>query len=101
IRMTLRTIAFVIMLGWAGAAAAQTTSASPDTTNLDATSPQTPDSAQKPPAAVGEATAKPTRGFFSALGHNLADDVKHIPRQNSAVWTRSRECCLPRGSPKA
>jgi len=44
-----------------------------------------PDDAQKPPAAVGEAT-KPTRGFFSALGHNLADDVKHIPRRNSVYW---------------
>ena len=86
IRMPVRNIAFVIMLGWAGAAVAQTTSVTPDTTNLEATTPQTPDSAQKPPAAVGEATAKPTRGFFSALGHNLADDVKHIPRRNSAYW---------------
>jgi len=41
---------------------------------------------QKPPAAVGEAEAKPTRGFVSALGHNLLDDVKHIPRRNSLYW---------------
>ena len=41
---------------------------------------------QKPPAAVGEAGVKPTRGFVSALGHNLVDDVKHIPRRNSAYW---------------
>src|SRR6266576_1617280 len=37
IRMTLRTIAFIAMLGWAGAAAAQTTAVSPDTTNLEVT----------------------------------------------------------------
>src|SRR4051794_29189461 len=41
---------------------------------------------QKPPAAVGEQGVKPTRGFVSALGHNLADDVKHIPRRNSLYW---------------
>src|ERR1700704_2228948 len=46
-----------------------------------------PDDTQKPPAAVGEAAAgKPTRGFVSALGHNLVDDVKHIPRRNSVYW---------------
>jgi membrane-associated phospholipid phosphatase len=44
------------------------------------------DKAQQPPAAVGEEGTKPTRGFFSALGHNLSDDVKHIPRRNSAYW---------------
>ncbi len=41
---------------------------------------------QKPPAAVGEAGEKPTRGFFSALGHNLKDDVKHLPRKNSLYF---------------
>jgi membrane-associated phospholipid phosphatase len=40
---------------------------------------------QNPPAAAGEG-AKPTRGFFSSLGHNLGDDVKHIPRRNSVYW---------------
>ena len=29
---------------------------------------------------------KPTRGFVSALGHNLVDDVKHLPRRNSVYW---------------
>jgi membrane-associated phospholipid phosphatase len=29
---------------------------------------------------------KPTRGFVSAISHNLIDDVKHIPRRNSAYW---------------
>jgi hypothetical protein len=29
---------------------------------------------------------KPTRGFASALVHNMIDDVKHIPRRNSAYW---------------
>jgi len=41
---------------------------------------------QNPPAASGEEGHKETRGFFSALGHNLADDVKHIPRRNSVYW---------------
>ena len=45
------------------------------------------DQGEKPPAAVGEEeAAKPTRRFFPALGHNLVDDVKHIPRQNSVYW---------------
>lgn len=29
---------------------------------------------------------KPTRGFMEALGHNLVDDVKHLPRRNSVYW---------------
>ncbi len=41
---------------------------------------------QTPPAAVGEAGVKPTRGFLSALLHNLGDDVKHLPRRNSVYW---------------
>jgi membrane-associated phospholipid phosphatase len=45
---------------------------------------QSPD--QQPPAAVGEEGTKPTRGFLSALGHNLLDDVKHIPRRNTVYW---------------
>lgn len=39
-----------------------------------------------PPAAAGEEGTKPTRGFFSALVHNLGDDVKHLPRRNSVYW---------------
>jgi len=35
------------------------------------------------PAAGPE---KPTRGFISALSHNLVDDVKHLPRRNSLYW---------------
>ena len=38
------------------------------------------------PAAVGEEAAKPTRGFFSSLLHNLGDDFKHMPRRNSLYW---------------
>jgi membrane-associated phospholipid phosphatase len=45
-----------------------------------------PADSQKPPAAVGEAGVKPTRGFVSSLGHNLVDDLKHIPRRNTAYW---------------
>jgi len=45
-----------------------------------------PAAPQDPPVAVAEEAAKPTRGFFSALGHNLGDDVKHMPRWNSLYW---------------
>ena len=48
--------------------------------------PPPPTDPQKPPAAVGEQNKKPTRNFFSALVHNLGDDVKHMPRQNSVYW---------------
>ncbi|HKW03089.1 MAG TPA: phosphatase PAP2 family protein [Vicinamibacterales bacterium] len=29
---------------------------------------------------------KPTRGFAGALGHNLVDDMRHLPRRNSVYW---------------
>jgi membrane-associated phospholipid phosphatase len=48
--------------------------------------PPLQDPPQKPLAAVGEEDTKPTRGFFSALGHNLKDDVKHLPRKNSVYF---------------
>jgi membrane-associated phospholipid phosphatase len=41
---------------------------------------------QNPPVAVAEEAHKPTRGFFSSLGHNLGDDLKHMPRMNSVYW---------------
>ena len=69
--MKIRILFALMMLGWMGTATAQT---------------PTEPARQTPPAAVGEDTAKPTRGFISALGHNLVDDVKHIPRQNSVYW---------------
>jgi len=48
--------------------------------------PPPPPDPQKPPAAVGEQGKKPTRNFASALVHNLGDDIKHLPRQNSIYW---------------
>ena len=51
-----------------------------------AQTPTPPADEQKPPAAVGEAAVKPTRGFVSALGHNLVDDITHLPRRNSLYW---------------
>jgi len=48
--------------------------------------PAPPQDPQKPTAAVGEEGKKPTRNFASALVHNLGDDVKHLPRQNSIYW---------------
>jgi hypothetical protein len=50
------------------------------------TEPPPQDPQQKPPAAVGEAGKKPTRGFVKALFYNLGDDVKHMPRRNSLYW---------------
>jgi len=41
---------------------------------------------KQPTLAAREAPAKPTRGFFSALFHNMTDDVKHMPRMNSVYW---------------
>lgn len=48
--------------------------------------PKPQDPPQKPPVAAAEELTKPTRGFFSALGHNLKDDVKHLPRKNTAYF---------------
>ena len=45
--------------------------------------PQPPTSA---PIEAAENEAKPDRGFFNALVHNLGDDVKHMPRKNSLYW---------------
>src|SRR5712691_4439299 len=81
--MNSRTIIFVLFLfAPALSATAQTTD---EPANAAVANVQT-DKAQQPPAAVGEELTKPTRGFLSALGHNLADDVKHIPRRNSVYW---------------
>jgi membrane-associated phospholipid phosphatase len=65
-------------------AAAQTATDEPLVAQAAQTAQTSPE--QKPPAAVGEEGKKPTRGFASALGHNLVDDVKHIPRRNSLYW---------------
>ena len=80
-------------------ALAQEAAAGADQTSTDQkskdTDQQTDQNDQKgPPAAVGEEgqkptgeeSTKPTRGFFSALGHNLGDDLKHMPRANSVYW---------------
>jgi membrane-associated phospholipid phosphatase len=68
--------------------AAQSTTAAGDPQSSPATqAPATQDPAsQKPPAAVGEEGTKPTRSFLSALVHNLGDDLKHMPRWNSAYF---------------
>lgn len=55
-------------------------------TGILAQDPQTPKDPQKPPAVVGEAATKPTRGFLSSLGHNLKDDVRHLPRRNTLYF---------------
>jgi len=66
---------------------AQDPQSSPDDQKPAATQQEsTQKKEDQPPAAVGEAQTKPTRGFFSALFHNLGDDVKHMPRMNSVYW---------------
>jgi len=79
-RTAILTFAIAILLAPATRAAAQD-STTPASSPVSGTEQQ-----QSPTAAVGEQGAKPTRGFFSSLGHNLADDVKHIPRRNSLYW---------------
>lgn len=54
--------------------------------NAGASADEKPLVDQKPPAAVGEEGTKSTRGFISSLGHNLVEDVKHIPRRNTVYW---------------
>jgi hypothetical protein len=58
----------------------------PVTQDPAAQKPAPPEPGQKPPAAVGEEATKPTRSFLPALGHNLKDDVKHLPRKNSLYF---------------
>ena len=77
------TLAVIVTVGWFHVTPAPAQTIAPDDTPLQ-NAAQEPD--QKPPATVGEEGTKPTRGGFSALGHNLIDDVKHIPRRNTAYW---------------
>ena len=64
-------------------------SAAPDQT-LSAQDQTQDQSQEKPedhtPTLAAKEAAKPTRGFFSALVHNLGDDVKHMPRMNTVYW---------------
>jgi membrane-associated phospholipid phosphatase len=85
--MKARTLAIIIIAGWATSAAAQTTAAPEEATAIDvaqltASPIQVPEQA----APLLPVDTKPTRGFFSAFGHNVVDDVKHIPRRNSLYW---------------
>lgn len=75
------TLLAVALLTPAAAGAQSTSQPAPDPAAAPAQTPE-----QKPPAAVGEAATKETRGFLSALAHNLGDDLKHIPRRNSIYW---------------
>jgi membrane-associated phospholipid phosphatase len=86
--MYARTLAIIIVAGWATGAAAQTTSAPPDTIALDAAQAVTVPHDQTPESAAPAlpVDTKPTRGFASAFGHNVVDDVKHIPRRNTLYW---------------
>jgi hypothetical protein len=68
------------------AQATQGSAAAGSTTAAATPAAQATPADQNPPAAVGEEGKKETRGFVKALGHNLVDDLKHIPRLNSVYW---------------
>ena len=83
--------ALTLVLGAAASVGAQTAPADAVTVSAASeqqtspTPPQVdPNATQLPTTAAHE--DKPTRGFFSSLGHNLVDDVKHMPRMNSVYW---------------
>ena len=87
--MYARTLAMIVIAGWATGAAAQTIAAPDDAIAIavaqaQATSPR--DQTPAPVAPLFPGDTKPTRGFFSAFGHNVLDDVKHMPRRNSLYW---------------
>ena len=86
--MLARTLAVIIVAGWATGAAAQTTAAPPDAIALDIAQTVTvpPDQTPESAAPALPVDTKPTRGFASAFGHNVLDDVKHIPRRNTLYW---------------
>lgn len=78
-------VLLVIVTGGVRSASAQTHSLfAPGSTaapiTLTATFEQTND---QDPAPEPQ---KPTRGFVGALGHNLVDDMRHLPRRNSVYW---------------
>src|SRR6266540_104181 len=81
-RTTIAIFLLVTLLAAPAGAAAQQAAQSDQQTQPPATPP--PDTGQK--VAAAEEQTKPTRRFFSALFHNLADDMKHIPRKNSLYW---------------
>ena len=82
------TLAIIIVAGWATGAAAQTTTAPPDAIALDVAQTVTVphDQTPEPAGPAFPVDAKPTRGFVSAFGHNIVDDLKHIPRRNTLYW---------------
>jgi len=89
-RRTISVLVLTIAFGWSRPAGVIAQGPEPDS---NVPSPAVAEPAQdqkapdqKPPAAVGEEATKPRRSFLPALGHNLVDDVKHIPRRNSLYW---------------
>jgi membrane-associated phospholipid phosphatase len=86
--MHARALAIIIVAGWATGAAAQTTAAPPDAIPIDVAQTVTVPHDQTPESAAPAVPVdtKPTRGFASAFGHNIVDDVKHIPRRNTLYW---------------
>jgi membrane-associated phospholipid phosphatase len=82
-------LAIIVVAGWASAAAAQTTAAPDDAIAIEIAPTQITASPEQTPAPATPSlpvNTKPTRGFFSAFGHNVVDDVKHMPRRNSLYW---------------
>jgi membrane-associated phospholipid phosphatase len=79
-------IAVIVLLAAPAAGRAQDAPAAAPTQVNSAVDTQSQTSEQNPPAAAGEEATKPTRGFASALVHNLGDDLHHLPRLNTVYW---------------
>jgi membrane-associated phospholipid phosphatase len=59
----------------------------PDDTRVTLSEPPAPDAGTAPADDQESApTGGQTRSFISTLVHNLADDVKHLPRRNTIYW---------------
>jgi membrane-associated phospholipid phosphatase len=81
-------VGVLLLVSSAGPLYAQTSSDQLNNTAATLSSSGVADLPQGKPeqVAVGEESGKSNRGFARALFHNLADDLKHIPRRNSLYW---------------
>lgn len=89
IRISVASVVVVgsICFGGAQVAFAQDVDVQSPPPQTSVSTPQAQDPQPQTPAKDPAATpAKPTRSFLGALFHNLGDDIKHMPRQNSVYW---------------
>ena len=77
----------LVMLVIGASAPARAQSVGSETTGPQGEGTAVPSETPSPQvAATGEEGKKPTLRFFPALGHGLVDDLKHLPRRNTAYW---------------